>query len=795
MKNVQNSFEIKEDDSISKESKISNIQNYFDNSINISEIENKENSMLKKQDLKEENNTENSLYGNLEDQSISQLNKEIKTKNTYKKKITKEELNNIPLPIFSCIYCSNDFISFKHLINEQLSSKYYIQTSIYDMKILDKIIQSHAMVDQYDKNSPLLDIIIKNTENIKKYYGKEEFSNFYKTEKFKSFNYYNNLKIKTFLLQKLENFIIRKKNKDLTNKKINGNKFPSKNISYNKLSFHNNNSNSTVNDNFYNSLGKIKSNNNTIGAGTCQCTGTGSYSSMNNIVSFSLNNNENNNILCLNNLNMMENIMEKIEKNEESENDEEGGEEFLNIFGNDTQIQNKKNHNVSFEEKYYDIWNPDITNIINEKEDEYNKSANNLNKDKNGNKNVDDNGINYINHSNKLNINFNKIKKEGSNPQSIFSERRIYEIKNLFNYSQTSNLKNKKININIKKNARNKESFEINQHIEISNANLSNKNNNKIESPLSNEYFKNNLFKFKSFYLNKNNKNFISNNNNKNLLNLFKSKKSTNFENRENLCHTKDMNKESEKDAKKEHERTKNMTINTFNHDSKNLLFLLKYPKTTSHSNIFNPKIMNINARSPKITKKPFSSYKDSKNGKNKSNDNFVVVKPKENLRSTTSRMKKIEKEKNCNYILSDFYENNIHIHNSRNYVSKRKDILNGNNYGNFLKSNSALMGHGHLRERSGHSSCFNPQINLSKIGDKNKSKEKFKELFKNIYRKNNYKININDFILSNKKLKEKINAQKININNNINVRLLNKRSISVKRPMIQNKGLIKLKI
>ena len=155
---------------------------------------------------------------------------------------------------------------------------------------------------------------------------------------------------------------------------------------------------------------------------------------------------------------------------------------------------------------------------------------------------------------------------------------------------------------------------------------------------------------------------------------------------------------------------------------------------------------MNINARSPKITKKPFSSYKDNKSWKNKSNDNFVVVKPKENLRSTTSRMKKVEKEKNCNYILSDFYENNIQIHNSRNYVSKRKDILNGNNYGNFLKSNSALMGRGHLRERSGHSSCFNPQINLSKIGDKNINREKFKELFKNIYRKNNYKININDF-------------------------------------------------
>ena len=785
MKNGQNSFDIKEDESISKESKILCNQNYFDNTINISEIESKENEHQRKYDLNGENNIENSIYSNLEDQSINQLNKEI-TKKTYKRKITKEELNNIPLPIFSCIYCSNDSISFKHLSNEKLSSKYYIQTSIYDMKILDKLIQYQTIIDKYDKNSPLLDIIVKNTEYIKKYYAKEEFISFYKTEKFKTFYYNNNLKIKNFFLQKLENFIIRKKNKDLTNKKINGNKFANKNLSYNKLSFHNTNSNSTVNDNFYNSLGKIKTNNNTNGTGTCQCTGTGSYSSMNNIVSFSLNNNENNNILCLNNLNMMENIMEKIEKNEESENDEEGGEEFLNIFGNDTQIQNKMSKNkVIFEEKCYDIWNPDITNIIDEEENEKVKSSDSDDLNRKG----DDNGINNIN-SNKLNINFYKIEKEGNNPQNIFSERRIKEIKNIFNYSQTSYLKNKKINI--KRSTRNKDSFDLNQN---DNLNLNANNKNNIDFLITNDYLRNNLLKFKSFYLNKNKKNFFNNNNNnnnnKNLLNLFNNKKVINFENKENLCHTKDMNKENEKESKKEHEKLKNMTINTSNHDSKNLLFLLKYPKTTAHSNKLNQKIININLGSPKITRKPFSSYNDSKN---KSNDNFIMVKPKENIRSTTSRMKKIELEKNYNCILSDFYENNIQIHNSRNFISKRKDILNGSNCGNFLKSNSVLMKGGHLRERSGNSSCSHLQINLSKIGDKNKSKEKFHELLK-IYKKSNYKININEFIVSNKKLKEKLNAKKININNNINMALLNKRSLSVKRPMIQKKNWIKLKI
>ena len=789
MKNFENSFNIKEDDSISKESKILNVQNYFDNSINISEIENKDFEQQKKFDLNEENNIENSLSCNFEDQSIQQLNKEINTKNNYKKKITKEDLNNIPLPIFSCIYCSNDCISFKHLSNEQLSSKYYIQTSIYDMKILDKLIQFKHIIDQYNKNSPLLDVIIKNSEYLKKFFKREDFINFYKTEKFKSFFSYNNLKIKNFFLQKIEKFIIRKKNKDLTNKKINGNKLIGKNISYNKLSFHNNNSNSIVNENCSNFLGKIKNSNNTFGTGTCQ--GTGSYSSMNNIISFSLNNNENNNILCLNNLNMMENIMEKIEKNEESENDEEGGEEFLNFFGNESQINNEINKNkISFEDKYYDIWNPDITYIKEENDEkEYENIMSNSNKDNN------DNDINCMRNNN---INLSGGEQEDNNSGKIFSERRIKEIKKIFNYSQSSCLKNKKINI--KKSEKNKESFDLNQN---NNENL-NINNNK-DNLITNDYLRNNLLKFKSFYLNKNKKNIlnINNNNNRNLLNLFNNKKSINLDSKENLYHTKDLdininikiNKEKRKDNKKIQEKIKNMTINTINHE-KNLLFLIKHPKTTSHSNKLNTKLMHINVISPKFTKKQFSSSKDRRNNKNKNKENVIIEKPREKVRYSTSRVKKfIDKENNYNYILSDFYENNIQIHNSRNYVIKRKEILgkNINNYNNFLKPNSLLINGGYLREKSGQSSCSNSQINLSNILHKNKDNEKLNELIKRIYKKN-YKININDFILSNKKLKEKLNSQKLNINK-INVPIINKRSVSVNRPMLEKKNLIKLKI
>ena len=50
-------------------------------------------------------------------------NEDIKI-NLVKPKITKNDLNTIPLPIFDCIYCANEKIVFNHLINEKFSLKY-----------------------------------------------------------------------------------------------------------------------------------------------------------------------------------------------------------------------------------------------------------------------------------------------------------------------------------------------------------------------------------------------------------------------------------------------------------------------------------------------------------------------------------------------------------------------------------------------------------------------------------------------------------------------------------------------
>lgn len=246
---------------------------------------------------------------------------------------------------------------------------------------------------------------------------------------------------------------------------------------------------------------------------------------------------------------------------------------------------------------------------------------------------------------------------------------------------------------------------------------------------------------------------------------------------------------ENEKGKKKENDKLKNMTININNNGPKNLLFLLKYPKTTSHSNKINQKMLNININSPKINCKPLSSFK-----KNIINEHYIVFKHQEN---STSRVKSsIDKNLNNNNIHYDFYDNILRLYNSRNYINERRDILNNRNKANIIKGQNALMNDENLRNRSGYSSCTHLQINLSKIIHRDKSKEKINEIMKKIFKKNNnnYKIKINDFVNPNKKVIDiKNNIKKMN--NNIKIPLLNKRSISVSRHLMQKKGMTKMKL
>ena len=59
-------------------------------------------------------------------------------KDNYKRVRTKDDLDNTPLPIFACLYCTNEKIVFNNFINEILSDKYLLLTSNYDINDLNK---------------------------------------------------------------------------------------------------------------------------------------------------------------------------------------------------------------------------------------------------------------------------------------------------------------------------------------------------------------------------------------------------------------------------------------------------------------------------------------------------------------------------------------------------------------------------------------------------------------------------------------------------------------------------------
>ena len=151
-----------------------NLFNDFEADLNISDIVNNENNELKPdKNLKNNNQIENTSidksigddFDNLNKINITNmeinessiqniqldLNNENNNDNIKLKKRTKEDLNNTPLPIFDCLYCTNEKIVFQHFINEKLSKKYLLQTSIYDLNDLDKLICNKRMINKDDK--------------------------------------------------------------------------------------------------------------------------------------------------------------------------------------------------------------------------------------------------------------------------------------------------------------------------------------------------------------------------------------------------------------------------------------------------------------------------------------------------------------------------------------------------------------------------------------------------------------------------------------------------------------------
>ena len=751
------------------------IKNIFENSINISEIGNKEKEQAN--EYFSITNDEGGIEKNIDNPNISsinldktsahKLNKKIK-KNNIKKKLTKEDLNDIPIPIFACIYCSNDYISFKHLSNEKLSSKYYNQTSIYDMKTLDEIIKYHHIIDNTFNSKPsLLNLIIKNTEYIKKYYEKSDAINFFNSNKFQKFNSCNKREIKKHLIYRLENCIIRKKNKDLTNRIVNNNKFANKNFSYYK--YNGNNSNHLFNDNCYNINGNNK-HSNTFGT---TCPGTGYNCSTNNIISFSINNydfnNNNNNCnIGVNNINMMENIIEKIEKNGESESGGEGSEEFLNIFGSESQLHRKINKNkISFEENYYNIWDPDFTQIVQNLDDKKELEKSNM-KDSEVNINKKGNLKDCKNNLN--NDKKNKIKENNLNNENmihnIINNKENNQMKNSFNYSLTSNLKNNDFNISRNENKILRE-INLKKTRKFETLNKNNLFSKNIDDIIPKEQLKNNnIFHLKSFIFHKNLKN-QSNHYNKNLLDFLNSQN-------KNILNKNSVFSERKKDIynspKNENlnKKIKNITINVNqNRSCKNLLFLIKCPRSTSNLNNQRLQKLNINLNSPKLYNRSFISFKNNIN---------------ENPRNSNLKIKKtLDEQKNNHYVLSDSFDKNQNI---KIYKNKIKTV-------HISKSNSANTNL--LRQKN--LNIQSSLINLPKnIINKKIKRDKIKEII------GNYKINLNHKFEA-KKL-DINDDKKIIINNNRNIQklinkqysLINKRSLSVCRSLLSHRALISSK-
>lgn len=415
-----------------------NNEYFLESSLKLSEIENKENEQVKKLESINSYNFESISI------NISKQKPKVNIKNI-KKKITKEDLNNIPLPIFSCIYCSNEKISFNHLITEIIYNKYFLQTSIYDMKSLDEIIKIKTNLYINMRNSPLINLVIKSTEFIRHYYNKNELNKIFESKKIRKIYEENYNKAYCVFIRKLKYKLMIKKRKDFSNNKTCQNKF----FLFNdyKTSFQKQNNNSSfTNDN-------LTTNKNSM-------TNTTGTISPNIHSSLSLNNNNNdngNNInICFNYNNAMESIMEKIEKNEESDGESE--EKFINTILGESNHSTKRTekNKISFENKYYDIWNPDIT-VINEEENEPNTNKINLfdknvkkfkkiihfrnKKDKiySANfickKNTCDNNI--INYNIKDNIN-KKLKENNNNIFSSYINNNIKK-KNLVNFINYKN--------------------------------------------------------------------------------------------------------------------------------------------------------------------------------------------------------------------------------------------------------------------------------------------------------------------------------------------------------------------
>ena len=373
---VENDGEIKKNNEFQAEAKNKEDDFNFEKSFELSKIEILDEIYKQKTDDEVNNINDISDYS-FDKENNKKNSKEKKIKK--KKKIKKEELNNIPLPIFSCIFCCNEIVSFRHLSNEIISNKYLFQTSIYDIKQLDFLIS--GKINKKIDNDKLLDIILNNFENIKEFINSDKINNFFKSKKFKTKCEYNKLLIKNKFRTKFEEKVNKKK-KDFYFKEIKGTYKISKNSLNNKCLF---NTNSLINN--YSSLaGLIPKESELIHNLAEKQNNSITSSHLSNInIHGNMNKNEIGLIGKDNNKHYVENIVEKIDKNVESD--------IFDFLGENDLKRKINKKDIEWEDTYYDINNPiinddeinnqlfleedNILEIINQRD---NKNKNNHNK-------------------------------------------------------------------------------------------------------------------------------------------------------------------------------------------------------------------------------------------------------------------------------------------------------------------------------------------------------------------------------------------------------------------------------
>lgn len=285
-----------------------------------------------------------------------------------KKKLTKEDLNKTPIPIFECIYCSNEDVASKHLSMVIIEDKYDYNCSPFDIKLIDEYLNSNGpngttQEISNSKENIIKLIMLKSTEFLKKSFSTEESLSFLKSDNFREQCKKENFIITLRLINKIEVAIEKKKTENSSN--TNNNPKNIKNY-LNALKIPLNSTNSILNN---------------INAISSFCN-TNNNSSINfNSISFGGNNNNTNNnidndnskIEANKNIQMKSIELDSIEENRDNNSEsEESQEDFFNFLKFDLKRKIKR-EDIEWEEEAFDIWNPkyDSEEEENIKEDKF----------------------------------------------------------------------------------------------------------------------------------------------------------------------------------------------------------------------------------------------------------------------------------------------------------------------------------------------------------------------------------------------------------------------------------------